>query len=361
MNTGAPSRSSAMSPRWRGGEGVEVGGLAALTQRQTWKRARLEIDRQVVFGGEPLLEHVELQRADDADDRRRAVERQEHLDHALLGHLLQRLAELLGLHGVLDADAAQDFRREARHAAEGQGLALGQRVADAQRAVIGDADDVAGEGLVGDGAVLGEEELRRVEADRLAGAHELRLHAARQPARADAHEGDAVAVVRVHVRLDLEDEAGHRRLVRRRPAAPRPCAAPAAARCSASRSIRSRTPKLRSALPKSTGVRWPSRNDVEVERPAGRLGERDLLGGRRRGRLPAGSRRRPPARASRPAAAPSSSASMRRTAFCLEVVDAGEGAARADRPGERRGVERQRLLDLVEQVERVARPRGPSC
>ena len=30
-----------------------------------------------------------------------------------------------------------------------------------------------------------------------------------QLARADAHEGDAVAVVRVHVRLDLEDEAGH--------------------------------------------------------------------------------------------------------------------------------------------------------
>jgi hypothetical protein len=44
---------------------------------------------------------------------------------------------------------------------------------------------------------------------RLAGAHELRLHAALQLARADAHEGDAVAVVGVHVRLDLEDEAGH--------------------------------------------------------------------------------------------------------------------------------------------------------
>ena len=51
-----------------------------------------------------------------------------------------------------------------------------------------------------------------LSAHRLAGAHQLRLHAARQLARADAHEGDAVAVVRVHVRLDLEDEAGHRRL-----------------------------------------------------------------------------------------------------------------------------------------------------
>ena len=33
-------------------------------------------------------------------------------------------------------------------------------------------------------------------------------------ARADAHERDAVAVRRIHVRLDLEDEAGERVLVR---------------------------------------------------------------------------------------------------------------------------------------------------
>jgi hypothetical protein len=56
---------------------------------------------------------------------------------------------------------------------------------------------------------------RRIAArtgDRLAGAHQLGLHAALQLARADAHEGDAVAVVGVHVGLDLEDEAGHLRL-----------------------------------------------------------------------------------------------------------------------------------------------------
>ena len=47
-------------------------------------------------------------------------------------------------------------------------------------------------------------------------------------ARADAHEGDAVAVVGVHVRLDLEDEAGHLRLRRVRPRAPRPAGRAAA-------------------------------------------------------------------------------------------------------------------------------------
>ena len=89
--------------------------------------------------------------------------RAEHLHHALLGQLLQRLLQLLGLHRVGQPHAAQDFRREARHADEVEVLALGQRVADAQRAVVGNADHVAGIGLVGERAVLGEEELRRVQ------------------------------------------------------------------------------------------------------------------------------------------------------------------------------------------------------
>ena len=164
---------------------------------------------------EALLEDVELQGADDADDGGRAVLRQEELDDALLGHLLQGLAQLLRLHGVGELDAAQDLGREGRDAVEGEVLALRQRVADAERAVVRDADDVAREGLVRDRPVLREEELRGGERDGLARAHELRLHAALEAAGADAHEGDAVAVVRVHVRLDLEDEARHAALVGR--------------------------------------------------------------------------------------------------------------------------------------------------
>ena len=129
--------------------------------------AGLERDRQAVFGVEPLGEHVELQRADDADDRRRAVMGQEHLHHALFRHLLQRLAQLFRLHRVGELDPAQDFRREARHAAKDDLLALAQGVADAQEPMIGNADDVAGERLFGERAILGEEELRRRERDGL--------------------------------------------------------------------------------------------------------------------------------------------------------------------------------------------------
>ena len=161
MNTGSPSRSRAMSPRLAAMKRVELARLIGLDPAAHLEPRRLEIDRQRVFGLKPLRQHVELQRTDDADDGRRAVIRQEQLDDALLGHLRQRFAQLLGLHGVLEPDAAQDFRGEARHAAEHDVLALGQRIADPQRAVIGDADHVAGKRLLGQCAVLGEEELRR--------------------------------------------------------------------------------------------------------------------------------------------------------------------------------------------------------
>src|SRR5207302_7170586 len=48
----------------------------------------------------------------------------------------------------------------------------------------------------------------------LAGAHLLYLHAAREPARADARERDTVAMVGIHVGLDLEHEGAHLRLGR---------------------------------------------------------------------------------------------------------------------------------------------------
>ena len=84
----------------------------------------------------------------------------EHLGHALLGQILERALELLGLHRILQPHAAQDLRREVGDADDLDRLALGQRVADAQHAVVGDADDVARPGLVDDLALAGEEQDR---------------------------------------------------------------------------------------------------------------------------------------------------------------------------------------------------------
>ena len=86
---------------------------------------------------------------------------QEHLHDAFFRHLLQGLAQLLGLHRVGKLHPAQNFGREARHAAKDDLLAFAQGVADPQEPVIGDADDVAGERFLRERAILGEEELRR--------------------------------------------------------------------------------------------------------------------------------------------------------------------------------------------------------
>jgi hypothetical protein len=106
---------------------------------------------------------------------------------------------------------------------------------------------------------------------------------------------------------------------------------------------------------------------AEVDRrqmcPRGRPRDRRLAGltsstssRQRRGVCPCGSSvvddgssgpRRPPASAR-------SSLVERRNACWLEIVGADEIAAAADRPGHGRRVERQRLLDLVEQLEGVA-------
>ena len=59
--------------------------------------------------------------------------------------MLQRFLELFGLHRVGQPHAADDFGREAGNADEGEVLAFSEGVANPQRAVIGNADDVDGD------------------------------------------------------------------------------------------------------------------------------------------------------------------------------------------------------------------------
>ena len=220
-----------------------------------------------------------------------------------------------------------------------------------RQAVVGNADDVAGPRLLGELAVLREEELRRVQRDRLAGAHQLGLHAALELARADAHEGDAVAVVLVHVRLDLEDEPGHLALVgvdgarrglqplRRGGEIGQGVDQVADAEVAQSRAEEHRRQ-----------VAFEEGGAVELLQPLARqLDLLDRLGevGRLHQRLDIGvvgprDRHRlgvvvEPAHQ-----------------LLCEVVGADKPPPLAERPGHRRDLQRQRLLDLVEKVERVA-------
>src|SRR5690606_17185464 len=83
---------------------------------------------------------------------------------------------------------------------------LRERISDAQSAVARDTDDITRERLVGDLAVLRHEHHRIVDVESLARGG-LQRHAALEAAGGDTEEADAVTVLGVHVRLDLEDEA----------------------------------------------------------------------------------------------------------------------------------------------------------
>ena len=77
--------------------------------------------------------------------------------------------------------------------------------------MIRHADHIAGIGRLGNLAVLGHEHHRIVDVQ-LPAAGCLEAHAAPELAGAETHEGHAVTVVRIHVRLDLEHKAADRRV-----------------------------------------------------------------------------------------------------------------------------------------------------
>ena len=107
------------------------------------------------------------------------------------------------------------LRCEIGDSGELQGFSFGERVADLDRPVVVDADDVARPGLLDVGPVLGHEDRRVGEDDLAADPVVKHLHPTGELPRADPEEGDPVAVGQIHVRLDLEDEAGERLLQRR--------------------------------------------------------------------------------------------------------------------------------------------------
>ena len=112
----------------------------------------------------------------------------------------------------------------------------------------------------------GHEGQRVGDAHLLAEAHVVQPHAAAVLARAQAHEGDAVAMPRIHVRLDLEHEAGELAPRRLDLALARRARQRRRARASTKSASSSSTPKLLIAEPKNTGVCLPAQVGVDVER-----------------------------------------------------------------------------------------------
>ena len=100
------------------------------------------------------------------------------------------------------------FGGETRDSLKLQRAVTAERVTNAQGAAIHDPDHVTGPCLLYGHAIAGHELLRRRQANGLAAALMQHLHVGFKMSRHDAHEGNAVAMPGIHVRLDLEHETG---------------------------------------------------------------------------------------------------------------------------------------------------------
>jgi hypothetical protein len=171
------------------------------------------------------------------------------------------------------------------------------------------------------------------------------------PEQTRTHEGDAVAVVRIHVRLDLEDDAGHGRFRRFDLACGGTLRERRGCVCL------ERVQHVANAEVLERGAEEHRRERavaefLEIEAAAGRVHEIDFL-------TPAGVcvrlqqlvEQRIVGAGDRLAVGVRVEAADARM---IEIIGAAEIAALADGPDHWRGVEGERLLDLVEKVERLA-------
>jgi hypothetical protein len=186
----------------------------------------------------------------------------------------------------------------------------------------------------------------------LAGPDELGLHAAFELSRADPDEGDAVAVVGVHVGLDLEDEGRHLRLGRMHG----PAVGFLVARRRAEIAERldqvahAEIPERRS---EEDRCQVPLAERLQVEWAAGLAREFQFVD--EGGPVIVGQQAGDLVRIRTVDLRALDLAVGLAHRVLSQVIGPGKGAAVADRPCDGRGVQCELLLDLVQYLERVAR------
>ncbi len=161
-----------------------------------------------VFMLQAVLDDVELERTDAADDLGVVYRAGEELGDAFVHQLIDAFGELLRFERIAVVHPAELLGAEARDALEVQLLPFRQRIADLEVAGVVEADYVAREGLVHHFFFGGHEAgwVGKLHLTALAYVQVVRV--ALESAGADAQEGDPVAVARVHIGVNLEDEAG---------------------------------------------------------------------------------------------------------------------------------------------------------
>src|SRR5579884_550411 len=128
-------------------------------------RRFLEAELDAIFLFHPRRQHVELQFADDADDPLRSDRGLEQSDYSLFSEIAKSSAHLLNLQWIVEADSPQDLRREIGKASKGKFALFSERIADPERSVIRNPDDVARKRDFGEFPVSREESDRVVDGD----------------------------------------------------------------------------------------------------------------------------------------------------------------------------------------------------
>ena len=121
--------------------------------------------------------------------------------------------KLFGFERIFRTSTAEEFRSEVWDAGKAEHFALRERVADVELAVVVDTDDVAGNGVGHQHAVVGHEGKGIRDLHFFAFADMEHFHTRLVFAGADAEEGNTVAVLRIHVGLNLEHKAGELGLI----------------------------------------------------------------------------------------------------------------------------------------------------
>ena len=158
---------------------------------------------------ESILNHLELQGSHRTDNLAAVERRGKELCHTLVHELIDPLGELLEFQRIGIFDVTELLGGKRRDTRKFQLLTLGKGVANLEVSRIVQTDDIAREGLVDHRLLLSHKGRRRGELQLLTRAHMQVILIALEAARDDLHKGDAVAVVGVHVGMDLKDETGH--------------------------------------------------------------------------------------------------------------------------------------------------------
>ena len=187
-------------------EVVEFFGIIALYPAGFVKADGLPATLRSVLMQQAVLYNLKLQLPHGSYNLAPVETIDKQLCNAFVHQLVYTFLQLFGFHRVGILDIFEQLGREAGQAFEVQLFALGEGIAYLEITGIGQAHNIAGEGLVDHRLFLCHKGRRTAEPHHLAAAYVLIVGIALEMPRADLHKCDAAAVIGVHIGVYLEDE-----------------------------------------------------------------------------------------------------------------------------------------------------------